>query len=336
MDFWDKSDYISYMSEIINFITNSFSSEQRLDKYLSEYMPNMSRSRLQALIKTGQVSINNIVCLQPSLKLALNSNIQVIIPKTEEAIPKAVAMQLNIVFEDDNIIVINKPAGLVVHPAPGHTNDTLVNAMLHHCKDSLSGIGGVKRPGIVHRLDKDTSGLIVVAKNDSAHNYLSSQFADRSLSRTYDAYVWGIPLLSKSPIKAPIGRHSAHRQKMAVTARNSKEAITNFEVVETYIPAGNIAMAISKIRCKLETGRTHQIRVHMDHIGHPLLGDNAYGRIPKNVTRFWPDNVTNFPRQALHAKSLRFIHPASNSSMNFASEQPTDLLELEVLLKNTC
>ena len=323
------------MSETASFITNIFNKDQRLDKYLSEYMPKLSRARIQALIRSGQVMVNKHICLQPSAKLSENSKILVNIPPAEEAAPSAVDIPLNIIFEDADIVVLNKPAGLVAHPAPGHSNDTLVNALLYHCGGSLSGVGGVKRPGIVHRLDKDTSGLMVVAKNDMAHNNLSAQFSDRSLSRTYIAYVWGLPTPASGRINAPIGRHSVNRQMMAVTARGSKEALTNFKVLETYIPRNNLSMAISKVECKLMTGRTHQIRVHMTHAGHPLVGDPIYGRMPKGAAKFWPAEVIKFQRQALHATMLQLIHPATSEIMDFDCPAPTDLEELEQNIKET-
>jgi 23S rRNA pseudouridine1911/1915/1917 synthase len=245
---------------------------------------------------------------------------------------------LDIIYEDDDLLVINKPSGLVVHPAAGHAHGTLVNALLYHCGDSLSGIGGVRRPGIVHRLDKDTTGLMLAAKNDRAHHGLSAQLADRSLSRTYTAFIWDTPSPRSGLIDAPVGRHCSNRQKMAINRTNAgREARTHYSLVETY--GGGHAAQVS---CDLETGRTHQVRVHMAHLGHPLIGDPLYGlQVTGRDSRLrkgrWEDEdaafITAFPRQALHAAEIRFIHPATGEEESFAIPLPADMEELMSRLK---
>ncbi|MFY9287664.1 MAG: RluA family pseudouridine synthase, partial [Alphaproteobacteria bacterium] len=250
----------------------------------------------------------------------------ILIPPPEPAQPEAQDIELDVVFEDKDLLVINKPAGMVVHPAPGNRDQTLVNALLAHCGKSLSGIGGVARPGIVHRLDKDTSGLMVVAKNDAAHQALTAQFSDRSLSRIYQAVVWGAPTPKTGKIEVPIGRHARDRKKQAVTSRG-KTALTYYTVLE------NFSLA-SLVECKLATGRTHQIRVHLAHIKHPVIGDPVYGA---NKTRMkGNEELCTFPRQALHAAQLQFIHPRSKKSLRFLAKLPKDMADLlKALRRNT-
>ncbi len=318
-------------SDTYSLIIDTPLAGQRLDKALSLSFPHLSRTRIQGLIDTGQVDIIPHRKISSSMKLLSNDQIILTIPDAEEATPAAQVIPLDIIYEDKDLLVINKSAGMVVHPAPGHREDTLVNALLAHCGDSLSGIGGVKRPGIVHRLDKDTSGLMVVAKNDLAHHVLSAQFSDRSLSRTYIAFVWGAPQLRQGTIETLIGRHPHNRQKMGVLNQGGREAITHYKVLSTFGNCEDLRLKISMIQCKLATGRTHQIRVHMLHLGHPLVGDPTYGRLPKGAKALWPDSVINFPRQALHAKEISFIHPVSRKVMHFATDLPADLAEFEKL-----
>ncbi len=257
-----------------------------------------------------------------SRKAKAGDSYRVLLPPPEAASPEAQVIHLDIVFEDKDLLVINKPAGMVVHPAPGNRDKTLVNALLGYCGASLSGIGGVARPGIVHRLDKDTSGLIVVAKNDLAHQGLTAQFADRSLSRTYQAVVWGEPVPLAGVIDAPIGRHSRDRVRMAVTSRG-KHAVTHYNVID--VLAEGVA---SFVECRLETGRTHQIRVHLAHIKNPVAGDPAYGpRRPKTVKPA-AELLRQFPRQALHAMELKFEHPRNGKPMMFKVEMPKDMAGL--------
>lgn len=274
---------------------------------------------MQALINQGAVKLNNKTCKNNNENVGIGDHIAIIMPPAVPATPTAENIALDIIFEDKDLLVINKPVGLVVHPAPGSPDGTLVNALLAHCGDSLSGIGGVKRPGIVHRLDKDTSGLIVVAKNDKAHRGLSEQLQDHSMARTYYAFVWGEPVPRAGKIDAPIGRHPTQRQKMAVV-KSGKPAVTHYEVIEKLDGA-------SLLRCKLETGRTHQIRVHLSHIGHPLVGDPAYGKGRR------PPPIP-LPRQALHAAEIRFVHPVTKKVMEFKCDLPPDLTALRAALSS--
>lgn len=304
----------------------------RLDKVLADLVGDVSRSRLKNLIVDGQVKLNGVLCNDASRKVSEGDEISLTIPEAVEALPQPENIPLDIVYEDDDMLVINKAVGMVVHPGAGNQNGTLVSALLYHCGDSLSGINGVKRPGIVHRLDKDTSGLMVVAKNDRAHNGLAEQLLDRSLSRLYQALVWKEPTPIKGTINAAIGRDQKNRLKMAVRARASgREAITHYLREETF---NGIA---SLVACRLETGRTHQIRVHMQHLGHPLLGDQLYG-LPAQEQRSLlnrggydeevRDAVLAFPRQALHAAAIHFIHPISGEEMEFEADLPPDLQNL--------
>ena len=315
-------------------------------------MGDVSRSRLKTLIVDGQVTLNGITCADASRKVAPGDEISLTIPEAVEALPQPENIPLDIVYEDDDMLVINKAVGMVVHPGVGNQNGTLVSALLYHCGDSLSGINGVKRPGIVHRLDKDTSGLMVAAKNDRAHNGLAAQLLDRSLSRLYQALVWKEPTPIKGSINAAIGRDQKNRLKMAVRARASgREAITHYLREETFNGVASL------VTCRLETGRTHQIRVHMQHLGHPLIGDQLYG-LPQQEQRSLlnrggydeetRDAVLAFPRQALHAAGIHFIHPVTGEvtisddhaaanlqwwglnrdAMEFEADFPPDLQEL--------
>ena len=266
----------------------------RLDSFLAENISELTRSAAQRLIEEGRVSVNGR-SVAKSCKLGGGEEIVVTMPEPENVDIVAQDIALDIVYEDDDVIVVNKPVGLVVHPAPGHPDGTLVNALLHHCGDSLSGIGGEKRPGIVHRIDRDTSGLIIAAKNDFAHQHLAAQLQDHSLARTYEAVVIGNLREDSGTINAPIGRHHTDRKRMAVTAHGGRSAVTHWEVIERF-------PGYTHVRCKLETGRTHQIRVHMAHIGHPIYGDTVYGQ---------KKAAPGMTGQCLHAVGLRFIHPRS-------------------------
>ena len=279
-------------------------SGERIDALLAR--SGYTRSGAARLIAAGQVTRNG----KPVKKSDLTGAGDVILVEENDAPAPAAAVAqdipLDIVYEDGDLIVVNKPRGLVVHPAPGHPDGTLVNALLHHCGGSLSGIGGEQRPGIVHRIDRDTSGLLIVAKNDFAHQSLSAQLADRSLSRIYEAVVHGGFRADSGTVDAPIGRHPADRKRMAVTEKNSRRAVTHWEVIERY--AG-----YTHIRCRLETGRTHQIRVHMAHIGHPLLGDMVYGA---------GKSEKGLEGQCLHARTLKFIHPRTGEHVELTSPLP--------------
>jgi len=291
---------------------------QRIDKAIAalaaEQRAGLSRARIQALMEAGNLQRQGRAVNQSSMKAKTGEIYRLVLPPPEKAEPQAQKIDLKIVYEDKDVIVIDKPAGMVVHPAPGNRDRTLVNALLAHCGKSLSGIGGVARPGIVHRLDKDTSGLMIVAKNDAAHQALAAQFADRSLSRTYQALVWGVPVPLSGNIDAPIGRSVRDRKKMAVTGKG-RSALTHYRVLKDF----GIA---SLVECRLSTGRTHQIRVHMAHIKHPVIGDPAYGR---GRTAKGAKELQEFPRQALHAVKLQFIHPRTGKPMVFKSALPEDM-----------
>jgi len=335
---------------------------QRLDKWLAATVPDLSRTRVQAFIESGDLKANDgqtgesLACVA-SAKVKAGQSFCLILPPTSEALPQPQALDLVIVHEDADVIVVDKPAGLVVHPAAGNDEGTLVHGLLHHCAGSLSGIGGVRRPGIVHRLDKDTSGLIIAAKNDSAHQSLAAQFAEHSIERAYLALVWGEPMPHEGEVRGNIGRSPFDRKKMAVVAMGGKHALTRYKVLQTFGDG-----ALSLIECRLATGRTHQIRVHMASIGHPLIGDQTYGkgganpRIPprtparrplqgllapqttaSRVARLPADCLAllkTFPRQALHAKILGFRHPQTGVTMVFSSEIPQDFKALISRLEN--
>lgn len=313
---------------------------ERLDRVLARHLPDLSRSRLKALILEGQVELDGTPIDDPGLKLKNTSSVTIIVPDAVDPEPKAENIPLTIVYEDDDLIVIDKPAGLVVHPGAGNETGTLVNALIAHCGESLSGIGGVKRPGIVHRLDKDTSGLLVVAKNDAAHQALSAQFADHGrtgpLERAYRAIVWGRPDRSSGTIEANLDRSNFARDKMAVVrAGKGREAITHWQLEESFgDPKAPIA---SLLTCRLETGRTHQIRVHMAHSGHPLLGDATYGSGFKTKEKHLPEAaqeaLKRLDRQALHATELGFAHPRTREFMHFVSPLPQDFEDLLTALE---
>jgi len=281
-------------------------SGERIDALLAQEIEDLTRSQAARLIEQGAVTLR---CspIKKNHRVAAGEIFVVEVPEAEETEITAEDIPLEIAFEDADLIVVNKPRGMVVHPAPGHAGGTLVNALLWHCGDSLSGIGGGKRPGIVHRIDMDTSGLIIAAKNDYAHRFLSAQLADHSLSRCYEAIVCGRIRDEAGVIDAPIGRHPTDRKRMAVTERNSRNAVTHYEVLARY-------NGYTHIRCELETGRTHQIRVHMAHIGHPLLGDLVYGH--KGAEK-------GLEGQCLHARTLRFIHPRTSALCEVTSDLPS-------------
>ncbi|MBO4520201.1 MAG: RluA family pseudouridine synthase [Alphaproteobacteria bacterium] len=295
----------------------------RLDKWLAQ-VTELSRSRISALIEQGQVFLNKEALRDQDRKTAPNEVYRIILPPPIEAVPVAQEIPLEIIYEDNDLLVLNKPAGMVVHPAAGNHEGTLVNALLAHCRQSLSGIGGVIRPGIVHRLDKETSGLMVVAKNDEAHQGLSEQFAVHSLERSYLALVWGMLSPSSGVIETQIGRSSVNRKKMAVVASGGKRAETHYQMVETYA-AGKISL----VKCTLKTGRTHQVRVHMTALGHSLIGDKMYGKAPKGAQQSdLLAEAVKFPRQALHSYKMSFEHPITHKTMNFEIPLPPDMRRL--------
>ncbi|MEM7427427.1 MAG: RluA family pseudouridine synthase [Pseudomonadota bacterium] len=323
------------MSDTIRTVTvTDEDAGDRIDRFLSLKFTELSRSRYKALVKEGQAAADGVKILEPNYRVKPGERISVIVPEPEDPVPRGEDIPLDVIFEDDQIIVVDKPAGLVVHPAAGNWTGTLVNALIAHCGDSLSGIGGVRRPGIVHRLDKETSGLMVVAKTDQAHSSLSEQFAahgrDGRMERAYQAVVWGVPERRKGTVDAALGRKQANRQKMAVV-REGKHAVTHYEVLQA-LPEGSAVPVTSLVRCVLETGRTHQIRVHMAHIGHPLLGDAVYGAHFAASARKLPEAageaLAALGRQALHAGHLGFEHPVNGDPMRFDSALPKDMQRL--------
>ncbi len=301
----------------------------------------LSRSRLKALIEQGELRLGNAVVHNPAHKVRLGERYCLHMPPAKPTRIRPVQIDFGVVYEDVDLLVIDKPAGLTVHPAAGNTEYTLVNALLAYCGSSLSGIGGELRPGIVHRLDKDTSGLMVVAKHDAAHQALSAQLADRSLSRTYKALVWGAPSPAQGTIETLMGRSPHNRKKMAVVKKGGKPAVTHYKIQQSFIAHSTSRRAaqllLSVIECKLHTGRTHQIRVHLTHIGHPLIGDPVYGGKTaqklavyndQQVPALLRDSLLAFQRQALHAEEIAFSHPVSGERMRFRCNLPVDMAEL--------
>ena len=301
------------MTETILLHPDETAAGVRLDSFLASEVESLTRSAAQRLLEEGRVSVGGKTATK-SYKIAGGEEIAVELPQAEDVDVVAQDIPLDVVYEDGDVIVVNKPVGLVVHPAPGHPDGTLVNALLHHCGDSLSGIGGEKRPGIVHRIDRDTSGLIIAAKNDFAHQHLAAQLQDHSLARTYEAVVIGNLREDSGTIVAPIGRHHTDRKKMAVTAHGGRNAVTHWEVLERF-------PGYTHVRCRLETGRTHQIRVHMAHIGHPIYGDTVYGQ---------KKAVPGMTGQCLHAVGLRFIHPRTEKTVELSCSLND---EIEAFLK---
>ncbi|XAZ22558.1 RluA family pseudouridine synthase [Sinorhizobium sp. B11] len=326
-------------------LTADETAEGRLDAWLTAQVgEEFSRSRIKALIKDGQVLLKGAPVTDPQRKVRAGDSYEITLPEPEDPAPKGENIPLDILYEDEDVIVISKPAGLVVHPGPGNWTGTLVNALIHHCGDTLSGIGGVRRPGIVHRLDKDTTGVMVVAKNDMAHRHLSLQFADHGrtmpLERAYQAIVWGRPRSLSGTIDAPLGRATGDRTRRAVKRpenESADEAITHYEVLERFHESPDASALASLVECHLETGRTHQIRVHMAHIGHPLLGDAVYGAGFRTKANLLPDEarkiVKEFDRQALHAYMLQFEHPRTGKVMHFEVALPDDMVELADALR---
>ena len=292
----------------------------RLDRALADAVPTLSRERLKALIRGGAVEAEGKALRDPALKVRGEEAIRVAVPEPAPAHNEPQDIPLTIIFEDEHLLVIDKPAGLVVHPAAGNFDGTLVNALLHHCGGSLSGIGGVARPGIVHRIDKDTSGLLVVAKTDVAHEGLAKQFAAHSIDRRYLAIVNGVPKVTQGAVEAPLARSAANRKKIAIVeGGRGKRAVTHWRRLDVLKDA-------ALVECRLETGRTHQVRVHMASIGHPLVGDPVYGRAGKTHGKILKE--LQFQRQALHAAELGFTHPATKHRLSFTSPMPPDMQEL--------
>jgi 23S rRNA pseudouridine1911/1915/1917 synthase len=314
----------------------------RLDRWLADEIEDYSRSRLKSLIEDGHVTCNGEPVLNPATKTITNGVYVVTIPALIAAEPKPEEIPLDVAYEDDHLIVVNKPAGMAVHPAVGNWTGTLVHALLHHCAGSLSGIGGVERPGIVHRLDKDTSGLLVAAKSDAAHQGLAEQFAAHTVERAYIAFTRSSPEPRKGRIVTRIARSDTDRKKMAVVNKSNsiagKQAITNYETLASYGREGGAMLGrglAAKVECRLETGRTHQIRVHMAHIGCPLLGDPVYGRGRSQKLKELDDGraFKDFRRQALHARLLGFVHPVTGETIRCETDMPKDMQRLEGFLE---
>jgi 23S rRNA pseudouridine1911/1915/1917 synthase len=302
---------------------------ERLDSFLAALLPELTRAGVQRLIEQGDVTVNERA-VKASLKLKGGERIQLTIPPPLPSTAEPEEIPLTVLYEDSDLIVINKPAGMVVHPGAGNSTGTLVNALLAHCQD-LSGIGGELRPGIVHRLDKDTSGILVSAKNDVAHQALAAQFKAHSTKRIYLALIFGSPKTDKGKIEGVIGRHPTERTKMSSKARRGKQAVTHWQVVARYGP-------LSLVRLRLETGRTHQIRVHLSEAGHPLVGDDVYGgagRLPNLKDPQLRKLIKELGRQALHAKTLGFRHPTTGEYLEFDSELPPDMARLLTYLEST-
>lgn len=318
-------------SEPHSFTAAEADKGERVDRFLAARISSLSRSRVKALIEEGRVTRDGERLEDPSQPVRPGAAYRLDEPPTRPATPQAESIPLDILFEDRHLIVLDKPAGLVVHPAPGHAGGTLVNALLGHAGDELEGIGGEARPGIVHRLDKDTSGVMVVAKSQQAHTALSQAFHDRDLDRDYLALVWGTPQPAEGEIEGAIGRHGVDRKRMAVVTRGGKPALTRYATLEA------IQSACALLRCRLATGRTHQIRVHLAHLGHPLLGDPVYLRRIPAASRLLDDEARAaalaFPRQALHAASLSFRHPVTGEALSFHSEPPADFQALLAVLR---
>jgi 23S rRNA pseudouridine1911/1915/1917 synthase len=300
---------------------------ERLDRLLAARLAELSRTRIKHLVEDGRVTLAGSAITDPSMRVKAGQRFTLALPEAVADTPVPQAMDLAIVYEDAHLLVLDKPAGLVVHPAPGNPDHTLVNALLAHCGESLAGIGGVKRPGIVHRLDKDTSGLMVVAKDEVSQTKLSADFAARHVTRAYEAVVWGVPQPRAGEITGRIGRSPRNRQKMAVLRAGGKTAMTRYRVLRAFKDVAAL------VECRLATGRTHQIRVHMTEQGHPLIGDATYGdRRSIGRLRALPEEarerLTAFPRQALHAILIGFHHPVSGEYLEFSSRLPRDMAEL--------
>lgn len=318
--------------EVLSVIVDDFDEGQRLDRFCTDKFDDFSRERIKQLIANGGITVDGVAKLKPSMKIEDGWVISCTVPEADDADPEPENIPLNIIYEDDDVIVLNKAAGMVVHPAQGNWTGTLVNALLYHCADTLSGIGGVKRPGIVHRLDKDTSGVMLVAKNDHAHAHLSAQLAERTLSRIYMALVWDVPIPPVGTIDIAMGRDYKNRLKQATKRGQSvgRNAVTHYKLIE------NFDEGMSLVECKLETGRTHQIRVHMQAKGHCLIGDPLYGaqktlqisRAGRLGDDFDKKAIVNFPRQALHAHKISFIHPRTEEEMSFSANLPDDIQSL--------
>jgi 23S rRNA pseudouridine1911/1915/1917 synthase len=313
------------MMEKQTLVVTQTEAGNRLDKFVVDLISTLSRTRVQNLIDLGMIYLTPNRKVIASMKVKLGDRVMITIPPAVKADPIPQKIPLDIIYEDASLLVINKPAGFVVHPGPGHSHSTLVNALLSYCGESLSGIGGVKRPGIVHRLDKDTSGLMVVAKTDLSHQGLTAQFSDRSLSRTYQALVWGMPMPHTGTIQTLMGRDPYNRQRMAVVMRQGREAVTHYKTIRSFQKDSKVCFSL--VECRLATGRTHQIRVHMHHLGYPIIGDPLYGHLPKGIKKVLPEIQLFAPRQLLHATSIKFKHPLTQELLCFSIDLAKDIIE---------
>ena len=324
------------MNKIINLIVDEDNQNKRVDVFLSKYEKKISRTRIKNLIEKGYLKINNLKVLVPSKKVNIKDKIKLEVPELKKLEIKPYKYKLDIIYEDNDVMVINKPAGLVVHPGAGNFDNTLVNALINYDKKNLSSINGELRPGIVHRLDKDTSGVIIVAKNNFAHTHLSKQFNEHSIDRKYIALVWGKLRPQKGEIKTFITRSSKNRQLMDVSQTKGKLAITNYKTIEIY--ENSRVPTLSLVEYRLKTGRTHQIRVHMKFKGNPILGDKSYKKKLKKLKDVDPELneiIKKIDRQCLHAKSLGFLHPTKNQRLFFESKLPNDLHKIVKKLRST-
>ena len=324
------------MEKKINLIVKEKDKNPRIDVFISNNVKDMSRTRIKNLILSKKLKLNNKIILDPSKKVNFNDNIELIAPEPQKSSLKAYKYKLDIIYEDDDLIVLNKPSGIVMHPGAGNFDNTIVNALVNYSKSSLSNIGGESRPGIVHRIDKNTSGLVVIAKNNYSHENLSLQFSRHSITRVYQLLVWGKIRPSKGKIETLITRSSKNRQMMTVSSSKGKKAITNYQTIELF-ENKNIP-TLSLLECKLETGRTHQIRVHMNFLGNSIVGDDKYKKKFKKIKDIDPlleASIINLKRQFLHAKTIGFIHPKKNKEMIFHSILPQELETILKMLRKT-
>ena len=325
------------MQKKINLIVKDTEKNIRIDIFINKRRNEISRTRIKNLILDQKLKLNNKILTDPSKKISAGDNINLTIPEPKKATLKPYKFKLNIVYEDRDIILIDKPAGIVMHPGAGNYDNTIVNALMNYDKNSLSNIGDELRPGIVHRIDKNTSGLIVIAKNNQAHEHLSKQFNKHSITRIYQLLIWGKIRPSKGRIETLITRSSKNRQMMEVSRTKGKKAITNYETLQIF--ENDKTPTLSLLNCKLETGRTHQIRVHMNYLGNSIVGDDKYKKKFKKIKNIDPmleKKLSNLNRQFLHAKTLGFIHPTKNKEMIFNSILPQDLEIILKILRNTC
>ena len=324
------------MEKKINLIVKEINKNMRVDVFINKKEKNLSRTRIKNLILDQKLKLNNKIIIDPSKKTSVGDNLELIIPEPKKASLKPFKYKLDIIFEDEDLIILNKPSGIVIHPGAGNFDNTIVNALMYYDKNSLSNIGDELRPGIVHRIDKNTSGLIVIAKNNQAHEHLSNQFSKHTITRIYQLMIWGKVRPSRGRIETLITRSSKNRQMMEVSRTKGKKAITNYKTIEIF--ENDKTPTLSLVECKLETGRTHQIRVHMTYMGNSIVGDDKYKKKYKklkNIDFEIERSISKLDRQFLHAKTLGFIHPKTNEEMIFSAILPQELNNLLKMLRNT-